>query len=158
MDTYDPGTVFSSIDTHGRYAYKNQPKIGAWNLRRLAESLQPLLTPAQADNAIAHYWERYHAHWLSGMHAKLNLPRESPCYEKTINGLLAEMEREGRDFNYPVVIPRNYIVEEALAAAAEMDLAPLHSLLAALRTPYEYNARYAQPPTCGCGYRTFCGT
>jgi hypothetical protein len=27
MDTYDPATVFSSIDRFGRYAYVNQPSI-----------------------------------------------------------------------------------------------------------------------------------
>ena len=27
MDNYDQGTVFSSIDTQGRYAYGNQPYI-----------------------------------------------------------------------------------------------------------------------------------
>ena len=27
MDTYNPDTVFSSIDTYGRYAYKNQYSI-----------------------------------------------------------------------------------------------------------------------------------
>ena len=43
MDAYDPGTVFSSIDTHGRYAYANQPIIARWNLARLAETLLPLL-------------------------------------------------------------------------------------------------------------------
>src|SRR5690606_21661124 len=43
MDTYDPETVFSSIDTHGRYAYGHQPPIAAWNLARFAESLLPLL-------------------------------------------------------------------------------------------------------------------
>ena len=32
MDTYAPGTVFSSIDTQGRYAYANQPVILSWNL------------------------------------------------------------------------------------------------------------------------------
>ena len=32
MDTYDPATVFSSIDSHGRYAYGNQPYIAEWNL------------------------------------------------------------------------------------------------------------------------------
>ncbi|MCS0543587.1 protein adenylyltransferase SelO family protein, partial [Aeromonas veronii] len=30
MDTYDPATVFSSIDTGGRYAYGKQPYIGGW--------------------------------------------------------------------------------------------------------------------------------
>ena len=37
-------TVFSSIDRNGRYAYGNQPNIGAWNLARFAESLLPLLS------------------------------------------------------------------------------------------------------------------
>jgi uncharacterized protein YdiU (UPF0061 family) len=39
MDHYDPATVFSSIDTGGRYAYANQPRIAQWNLARLAETL-----------------------------------------------------------------------------------------------------------------------
>ncbi|MFP6892923.1 MAG: protein adenylyltransferase SelO family protein, partial [Opitutales bacterium] len=43
MDAYDPGTVFSSIDHRGRYAYANQPNITQWNLARFAETLLPLL-------------------------------------------------------------------------------------------------------------------
>ena len=31
MDEYDPGTVFSSIDQAGRYAYGNQPRMTGWN-------------------------------------------------------------------------------------------------------------------------------
>ena len=31
MNTYDPKTVFSSIDRFGRYAYYNQPNITKWN-------------------------------------------------------------------------------------------------------------------------------
>ncbi len=34
MDNYDPATVFSSIDTFGRYAYNQQPMIANWNLAR----------------------------------------------------------------------------------------------------------------------------
>jgi uncharacterized protein YdiU (UPF0061 family) len=41
MDAYAPGTVFSSIDSYGRYAYANQPPIAKWNLARLAETLIP---------------------------------------------------------------------------------------------------------------------
>ena len=37
MDTFDPATVFSSIDHGGRYAYGNQPRIAQWNLARLGE-------------------------------------------------------------------------------------------------------------------------
>src|SRR6516165_8309964 len=42
MDVYHPGTVYSSIDNMGRYAYGNQPRIAQWNLARLAETLLPL--------------------------------------------------------------------------------------------------------------------
>jgi uncharacterized protein YdiU (UPF0061 family) len=34
MDYYDPKTVFSSIDHHGRYAFGNQPIIAQWNFCR----------------------------------------------------------------------------------------------------------------------------
>ena len=43
MDSFDPATVFSSIDRNGRYSYSNQPYIAQWNLARLAESLIPLI-------------------------------------------------------------------------------------------------------------------
>ena len=43
MDIYDPDTVFSSIDVHGRYAYKNQPNMASWNICRFAETLLPLI-------------------------------------------------------------------------------------------------------------------
>src|SRR4029079_11787710 len=43
MDVADPTTVFSSIDSQGRYAYRNQPIIGGWNLARFAEAILPLL-------------------------------------------------------------------------------------------------------------------
>ena len=52
MDHYDPATVFSSIDTRGRYAYGNQPSIAQWNLARLAETLLPLID-SDADRAIS---------------------------------------------------------------------------------------------------------
>ena len=43
IEGFDPGTVFSSIDEGGRYAYGNQPSIGKWNMARLAEALLPLI-------------------------------------------------------------------------------------------------------------------
>ncbi len=62
----------------------------------------------------------------------------------------------------PVHIPRNHLVEEALAAATDGDLAPLERLLDAVTSPYEERPgleRYAvaAPPEFGA-YQTFCGT
>jgi uncharacterized protein YdiU (UPF0061 family) len=62
----------------------------------------------------------------------------------------------------PVYIPRNHLVEEALAAATAGDLDPLHRLLAAVTTPYDERPgleRYAAAAPDSFGpYRTFCGT
>ncbi|RIX34962.1 YdiU family protein [Corynebacterium falsenii] len=43
MDYFAPSTVYSSIDTAGRYAYDQQPTVMGWDLARLAETLVPLV-------------------------------------------------------------------------------------------------------------------
>ncbi|GER23031.1 UPF0061 protein [Zafaria cholistanensis] len=62
----------------------------------------------------------------------------------------------------PAYIPRNHLVEEALAAAAAGDLDPLRRLLGAVTAPYDERPgleRYAAPAPEDFGtYRTFCGT
>jgi uncharacterized protein YdiU (UPF0061 family) len=62
----------------------------------------------------------------------------------------------------PVYIPRNHLVEEALAAATGGDLEPLNRLLEAVRAPYEERPgleRYAEGAPEDFGkYMTFCGT
>lgn len=79
MDTYDPRTVFSSIDQTGRYAYGNQPMIGQWNIARFAETLLALLheTPGEAvdlaNDAVGRYMERFQAEWNGVVRAKLGL-------------------------------------------------------------------------------------
>jgi len=42
-EAFDPEAVFSSIDTGGRYRFRNQPAVGVWNLSRFAETLLPQL-------------------------------------------------------------------------------------------------------------------
>jgi uncharacterized protein YdiU (UPF0061 family) len=62
----------------------------------------------------------------------------------------------------PIYIPRNHLVEEALAAATDGDLDPLGRLLTAVGAPYDERPglqRYAEPAPQDFGdYRTFCGT
>ena len=66
------------------------------------------------------------------------------------------------DRTNPVYIPRNHLVEEALAAAVDGDLEPFSQLLAAVTAPFEERPgleRYAAAAPEGFGpYRTFCGT
>jgi len=104
MDIYDPDTVFSSIDAAGRYAYKNQPKIGAWNLSRLAESLLPLIHEdneealSLAQREIEYYWDSYNDNWLAGMRAKLGIVTPEPDDINLITGLLDLMARHKLDY------------------------------------------------------------
>ena len=61
----------------------------------------------------------------------------------------------------PAYVPRNHLVEQALAAGTEGDLGPLGRLLDAVTRPYEERPgleRYAAPGPADASYRTFCGT
>ncbi|MFL5845843.1 MAG: protein adenylyltransferase SelO [Solirubrobacteraceae bacterium] len=62
----------------------------------------------------------------------------------------------------PLYIPRNHLVEEALAAATAGDLAPFERLLEAVSAPFDARPgleRYAEPaPETFGRYQTFCGT
>lgn len=104
MDTYDPATVFSSIDVHGRYAYGNQPRIAAWNLARFAETLLPLLHENEeqaiqlAQDAIADFSEQYHRNWFSGMRAKLGIFNEEAEDKTLIEDLLGLMHKNRADY------------------------------------------------------------
>jgi uncharacterized protein YdiU (UPF0061 family) len=79
MDSYNPQTVFSSIDKSGRYAYENQPRIAQWNLARFAETLLPLVDgdPKRAvlevEPIIHGFIDRYESLYFSGAHKKLGL-------------------------------------------------------------------------------------
>jgi uncharacterized protein YdiU (UPF0061 family) len=82
IDTYDPATVFSSIDRGGRYAYGNQPNIAHWNLARLAEALLPLIhedkdkAVAAVEEKLGKFPERFRAHYTAGFRSKLGLMEE----------------------------------------------------------------------------------
>ena len=56
VEAYDPAAVFSSIDSHGRYAFGNQPGIARWNLARLAETLLPLIADARRRSEARPPW------------------------------------------------------------------------------------------------------
>ncbi|MGF9645326.1 YdiU family protein [Paenibacillus sp. FSL L8-0502] len=104
MDTYDPETVFSSIDRQGRYAYANQPHIAAWNLARFAETLLPLLHDNReqavtlAEDAISDFVKMFHHHWLAGMRAKLGIFNEEQEDESLIEELLNIMQKHRADY------------------------------------------------------------
>ncbi|MEK4303914.1 protein adenylyltransferase SelO [Oceanobacillus sp. FSL K6-0251] len=104
MDQYDRKTVFSSIDQQGRYAYGNQPGIGAWNMARFAESLLVLMDEDEeeaipkAKEAVETYVQSVEAYWLDGMRKKLGIIGQSVDHKTLIRSLLDLMEKYHADF------------------------------------------------------------
>jgi uncharacterized protein YdiU (UPF0061 family) len=217
MEAFDPATVYSSIDTGGRYAYGNQPVVAEWNLARLAEALLPLLHDDQeqavalAVESLGGFRRQYSAAWSAGIRAKLGLPAglddavstglvddlltllgagrvDHTTFFRSLGavargdaeaarGLFLDLaaydaweerwralgpDAEAMDRVNPAYIPRNHLVEEALAAATGGDLGPVERLLEVVASPFEERPgleRYAAaaPPDFGV-YQTFCGT
>jgi uncharacterized protein YdiU (UPF0061 family) len=217
LEAFDPATVYSSIDSGGRYAYGNQPAVAEWDLARLAEALLPLFAEdreqavALAVECLGGFRRQYDTAWSAGMRAKLGLPAalDDAMLSPLVDELLALLreghvdhtsffrglgaaargdtepvrrlfldlaafdgwvdrwralgpDADGMDRVNPVYIPRNHLVEEALAAATEGDLGPLERLLDAVATPYDERPgleRYAAAaPDAFGAYVTFCGT
>jgi serine/tyrosine/threonine adenylyltransferase len=104
MDTYDPATVFSSIDRFGRYAYGNQPSIAHWNLVRLAEAMLPLFdrdadrAVERASAALDRFPVLFEQRWLDGMRAKLGLFTQEEGDKALVGDLLASLQRRSADF------------------------------------------------------------
>jgi uncharacterized protein YdiU (UPF0061 family) len=104
MDTYDPKTVFSSIDQMGRYAYCNQPVITKWNLARFAECLIPLIDIDQdkavkiATETINSFEKKYEEKWINMMRDKLGLFGLDDKDKFLILDLLTLMHKKKADY------------------------------------------------------------
>lgn len=219
MDAYDPGTVFSSIDRDGRYAFANQPSIALWNLTRLAEALLPALSESQeqakslAEEILTQFAPQFEKSYLNFIARKLGF-KETPVdfsrlaasffelmrthqwdYTQTFLELEKSRENTSADWNRedwfqwkeqwsqklnelgrsqaeiqtllrktnPLVIARNYWVEEAIEAAVNQNnIAPLQKLVLSLRKPFQETADtsdYQKLQRQHAQYfKTFCGT
>ncbi len=121
MDEFSHNRLYSSIDHQARYAYGNQPKIGQWNLVRLAETLLPLFLDKEfinkeidetreatdeeaqavvkiAEDILSRYSDLYHQYWLENMSKKLGLSEEHEGDKELVNDLLNIMESNQADF------------------------------------------------------------
>lgn len=104
MDEYHPESVFSSIDRHGRYAWRMQPAIVQWNMTRFAETLVPLLDDDE-DKAVALATEQVRvirplseSARLARFRAKLGLHSDEPDDAALIDDLLLAMDQNDVDF------------------------------------------------------------
>ena len=118
MDAYDPKTVFSSIDTLGRYAYCNQPMITKWNLARFAECLIPLIDNDQkkavqiATEIINTFDKKYEEKWILMMKNKLGLIGYNNEDKNLILDLLTWMHQKKLDYTNTFLYLMNLDIEK----------------------------------------------
>ena len=107
LETYDPETVFSSIDRNGRYAFGNQAAAAQWNLMRLAEAVLPLLQEeegneeaavASATEALSAFAAQFEAARLEVFRRKIGLVASHEGDAALVEDLLARMEVNQVDF------------------------------------------------------------
>jgi serine/tyrosine/threonine adenylyltransferase len=98
LDGYHPDTVFSSIDSWGRYAYAQQPNVAAWNLAQLATALLPIMggeaAIPEATEVVRGYAQVHEAEWARRFGAKLGLAEAPPEVAQRLLTLMAAVRAD----------------------------------------------------------------
>ncbi len=126
MNTYNPATVFSSIDRNSRYAYGNQPSIAQWNIACFASALIPIIHDDK-DEAVKLCQEIinefpiiYEQRWAKMMCSKLGILEEKEGDEALIKDLLHWMEANQADYTN-TFLQLTKIKEEQSGIYAQLD-------------------------------------
>ena len=103
LDKYSPAKVFSSIDSHGRYAYSAQADVIVWNMAQLANALLPIV---QNDEEILNEFKRLihempnqiRSLWLKKFGKKVGISKTKPDDYKLISNFLNGLASRNEDF------------------------------------------------------------
>ncbi len=103
LDAFDPNHICNHSDDHGRYSWNNQPQIGYWNLRALAQALLPLIPEAKDDaqiviDVLQTYEQRFPQAMRARWRAKLGLQTEQDSDGELAVALLQTMAGSKADF------------------------------------------------------------
>ena len=104
LDTFNPKTVFSSIDHFGRYRFENQGQIGVYNLSKLGEALGDILGDEKARDekittALKIYGDTFQKAYFRYMARRLGFDDASESVYKLINEWLDLLMKEELDYN-----------------------------------------------------------
>lgn len=99
MEAFNQGHICNHSDDQGRYSYTNQPHIGHWNCRALAQALLPLIGEVEeAQELLGGYIPAFRAKYDDLLHQKLGLQTKYPEDQKLIDGLFAIMQQSQVDY------------------------------------------------------------
>lgn len=128
MGIYDPQTVYSSIDTFGRYAFGKQPEIIQWNMARLAECLLPLINTDQ-DKAIeqvgpmiAAFTDRFMQAYMDMLGKKFGLLTVKQHDQKMVVSFLDQLKKRSLDYTVTFDLLTKSLTSAAAASQLRNEL------------------------------------
>jgi uncharacterized protein YdiU (UPF0061 family) len=103
LDKYSPSKVFSSIDSHGRYAYSAQADVIVWNMAQLANALLPIVqkdedTLNEFKRLIHEMPNQIRSLWLKKFGKKIGITKTKPDDYKLISNFLNSLASRNEDF------------------------------------------------------------
>ena len=128
LNTYDPKTVFSSIDHYGRYAFENQHKIAYWNLSVFAGTILQFIDSDEnkavdlAQNILDQFPAQYTNKWYKMMYNKLGIINPKDEDKVLISDLLKLMELKKADYtNTFAALTMNSYSKNSLFTSSEFE-------------------------------------
>ncbi len=126
MNQYKLSTVYSSVDTNGRYAFGNQPSITHWNMACLAGALLPLIDSeeqkaiAAAQAVLNSFPDIYADEWYQLMATKIgfSLLVITADIKQLIQDLLQWMEDNEADYTYSFLVLQQTVTTKPVYESA----------------------------------------
>ena len=98
MEQFNPAFICNHSDHHGRYSFQNQPDIGYWNIRALAQALSPLMPQDDVVAAPKIYEQAMLERYAELMRGKLGLKESHAGDDKLVTDLLNLMDSSRVDY------------------------------------------------------------
>ncbi|GGP64079.1 protein adenylyltransferase SelO [Shewanella saliphila] len=128
LDTFKEGFICNHSDHDGRYAFGQQPGIGLWNLKRLAQALTPIIPSDDLIAALNTYQPSLINHYVSLMREKLGLSTDNDLD----NAAQAEQEKQDLALisQFTVMLENNQLdYNNSLRKMGQIDISSQYSPL-----------------------------
>jgi len=136
LDTFKEDFTCNHSDHEGRYAFGQQPAVGLWNLKCLAQALTPIIDSDELIAALNTYQAELVKQYLLLMRAKLGLPQAANSNELNSNTLseTAQAELDKRDLHllgqFTVLLESNQLdYTNSLRRFGQLDPSSSHCVL-----------------------------
>lgn len=134
LGIYHPNTVYSSIDSQGRYSFGNQPNIVLWNMTRFAESLLTLIADDQqqaialVEPVLQNFSSQFERAYFKMLANKLGLPTLAQSDSGFIIELLKTLQAQQLDYTQTFAQLTRSLDDESLARQLSAQLGAVYAI------------------------------